>query len=47
MYKWSKLRPPSAKATFFFFFFPSEHTVTLLFSQETDGENEEGLHLLL
>lgn len=31
----------------FFFFSPSEHTVTLLFSQETDGENEEGLHLLL
>lgn len=46
MYKWSKLSPPSAKATFFLFF-PSVHTVTLLFSQETDGENEEGLHLLL
>lgn len=28
-------------------FFQSENTVTLLFSQETDGENEEGLHLLL
>lgn len=29
------------------FSFLSECTVTLLFSQETDGENEEGLHLLL